>query len=99
MISVIIELIKTGLGFFQKKQDEKVSTAQIESKKSFDVNETNREEIHRGFNWRNALGYVCVVILAYSYIIVPLLDYLGIVVFQLPLADIIKIIILLLTGN
>lgn len=92
MISVILELIKSGIGFFQKKSE---GTKQIAN----DVNETNREEIKQGYSWRNALGYVCVVILAYSYVIVPLLDYFGIVVFQLPLGAIIRIIVLLLSGS
>lgn len=92
MINLILEVIKAGVGFFQKKSE---STKQIAN----DVNETNREEIKQGYSWRNALGYVCVAILAYSYVIVPLLDYFGIIVFQLPLGDIIRIIVLLLSGS
>lgn len=64
-----------------------------------EVNETNREEIKKGLTWRNALGYICVVILAYSYIIIPIADYFGIALIQMPLGDIIRVIILLIGGG
>lgn len=61
--------------------------------------QTNREEIKAGKGWRSFLGYACTIILTYNYIIVLLLDYFGIVVFSFPLFDIIRILILLLSGN
>lgn len=64
-----------------------------------ETNETNREEIKNGLTWRNALGYICVAILAYSYILIPIADYFGIALIQMPLGDIIRIIILLTSGG
>lgn len=96
MIGTIIELIKTGFSFFQKKQEKEEN---VELEKNKEANETNREEIKKGLTWRNALGYVCVAILAYSYIIIPIADYFGIALIQMPLGDIIRIIIMLITGS
>ncbi|HCA9839057.1 hypothetical protein [Klebsiella pneumoniae] len=96
MISAIIELVKTGFSFFQKKQEKEVN---VELEKNKEANETNREEIKKGFSWRNALGYVCVFVIAYSYILIPIADYFGIALIQMPLSDIIRIIILLISGS
>ncbi|MBH2759335.1 MULTISPECIES: hypothetical protein [Serratia] len=96
MIGMIIELIKSGIGLFQKKQS---SDASIAETKTEQVNETNREEIRKGgLGWRTILGYVCSFIILYGYVIVPILDYFGIVVFQMPMSDIFKVLLLLL-GN
>lgn len=92
MISVIIELIKSGLSFFQKKQEKDVVTTQ-------ENNETNREEIKKGFSGRNFLFYVLGTIIAWNYILVPLLDYLGIVLFSLPLGEIFTLLSLMLGGG
>ncbi|HCR0901187.1 TPA: hypothetical protein OMT82_000419 [Enterobacter cloacae] len=99
MIGILIELIKSASSFFTKKQEVQQDKDELEVEKAKDNNNTNREEIRKGFGWRNFLGYVCTFILVYSYVIVPLLDYFGIVVFQLPLGDIVKIILLLVGGN
>ncbi|QMM93573.1 hypothetical protein HVW92_03995 [Citrobacter freundii] len=92
MISVIIELIKSGLSFFQKKQEKDVVTTQ-------ENNETNREEIKKGFSGRNFLFYVLGTIIAWNYILVPLLDYCGIVLFSLPLGEIFTLLSLMLGGG
>ena len=92
MISVIIELIKSGLSFFQKKQEKDVVTTQ-------ENNETNREEIKKGFSGRNFLFYVLGTIIAWNYILVPLLDYFGIVLFSLPLGEIFTLLSLMLGGG
>ena len=92
MISVIIELIKSGLSFFQKKQEKDVVTTQ-------ENNETNREEIKKGCSGRNFLFYVLGTIIAWNYILVPLLDYFGIVLFSLPLGEIFTLLSLMLGGG
>lgn len=93
---MIIELIKNSIGLFQKKQS---NDANIAETKVQETNETNREEIRKGgLGWRTILGYVCSFIILYSYVIVPILDYFGIVVFQMPMSDIFKVLLLLL-GN
>ncbi|EPK4543821.1 hypothetical protein [Serratia marcescens] len=97
MIGMIIELIKSGIGLFQKKQSSDASIAEIKTEQ---VNETNREEIRKGgFSYRTVLGYVCAFVVLYSYVIVPVLDYFGIVVFQMPIGEIFKVIALLLSGS
>lgn len=93
MIGMIIELIKSGIGLFQKKQSS-------DETKTEQVNETNREEIRKGgLSYRTVLGYVCAGIILYSYVVVPVLDYFGIVLFQMPIGEIFKVIALLLSGG
>lgn len=96
MISVLIELIKNGFSFFQKKEQNKGElTAQI----NHDQNQITLEETRQGFTWRQCLGYVLAFILAWNYIFVPVLDYFGIVIFSLPLGQIFQVLILLLGGS
>lgn len=93
MIGMIIELIKSGIGLFQKKQSS-------DETKTEQVNETNREEIRKGgLSYRTVLGYVVAFVVLYSYVIVPVLDYFGIVLFQMPIGEIFKVIALLLSGE
>lgn len=90
---MIINLIKSGIGLFQKKQSS-------DETKTEQVNETNREEIRKGgLSYRTVLGYVCAGIILYSYVVVPVLDYFGIVLFQMPIGEIFKVIALLLSGG
>ncbi|HBB6715743.1 TPA: hypothetical protein ACQVLA_004686 [Serratia marcescens] len=97
MIGMIIDLIKSGIGLFQKKQS---SDASIVETKTEQVNETNREEIRKGgLSYRTVLGYVVAFVVLYSYVIVPVLDYFGIVLFQMPIGEIFKVIALLLSGG
>ena len=98
MFSLILTLV-SKLGDYLTKMIPNKSTPELESANNEAVQETNREEIKAGKGWRSCLGYVCTFILAYNYIIVPLLDHFGIVLFSFPLSDIIRIIILLISGN
>ncbi|WP_312229009.1 hypothetical protein [Pseudescherichia sp.] len=96
MISIILDLIKTGFGFFQKKEQSKSeSTAQT----NHEQNQITLEETRQGFTWRQCLGYVLAFIIAWNYVIVPVLDYFGIVIFSLPLGQIFQVLILLLGGS
>jgi hypothetical protein len=98
MLSIIIDLIKSGISLISKNKTEVAkSKDELETEKT--AQETNREEIKAGKGWRSFLGYACTGILVYNYILVPILDYFGIVLFSFPLSDIIRIIILLLSGN
>ncbi|QLO88710.1 hypothetical protein [Enterobacter sp. RHBSTW-00975] len=100
MLSIIMDLIKSGISLFTKNKTEvEKSKDELETEKTNEAQETNREEIKAGRGWRSFLGYACTIIITYNYIIVPILDYFGIVVFSLPLSDIIRILILLLSGN
>mgnify|MGYP005947662847 CR=1 FL=1 len=100
MLSIIMDLIKSGISLFTKNKTEvEKSKDELEIEKTNEAQETNREGIKAGRGWRSFLGYACTIIITHNYIIVPLLDYFGIVVFSFPLSDIIRIIILLLSGN
>ncbi|MDQ1211450.1 hypothetical protein [Pantoea anthophila] len=98
MIGLIFNLV-SKLGDLLIKKTPNKSSEELELEQSETVNETNREEIKTGKGWRNFLGYVCAIIIAYNYIIVPILDYFGVVLFSFPLSDIIKIIVMLIGGN
>lgn len=98
MIGLIMNLISKFGNLLVNKIPSK-STQEVESDNIETANETNREEIKSGKGWRNFLGYVCAFIIAYNYIIVPILDYFGVVLFSFPLSDIIRIVILLISGN
>ncbi|HAT1568482.1 TPA: hypothetical protein ACNP34_005002 [Citrobacter freundii] len=99
MISVIIELIKSGLSFFQKKQEKEIDKTVVTTQETNETNnETNREEIKKGFSGRNFLFYVLGAIIAWNYILVPLLDVFGIVLFSLPLGEIFALLQLMVGG-
>lgn len=99
-ITAIIELIKTGFGFFVKDKAQPQKTEdELETDKMKDTGETNREEIKQGKGWRNSLGYILTLILLYNYVVVPVLAFFGIVVFTLPISDIIRLLVLLISGN
>ncbi|ECK0358854.1 hypothetical protein FQS20_22290, partial [Salmonella enterica subsp. enterica] len=76
----------------EKEVDKSVVTTQ-------ETNETNREEIKKGFSGRNFMFYVLGTILAWNYILVPLLDYFGIVLFSLPLGEIFSLLSIMLGGG
>lgn len=100
MLSIIIELIKSGISLITKNKTEvEKSKDELETEKTNEAQETNREEIKAGRSWRSFLGYACTFILVYNNILLPILDYFGVVLFSFPLSDIIRIIILLLSGN
>ncbi|ROP61619.1 hypothetical protein EDF81_0090 [Enterobacter sp. BIGb0383] len=97
MISIILDLIKTGMDFFVKKktieQDIKKTNAEGQI-------EVNKEEIEKvSFHWRNALGFVLTLIILYNWIIVPLLDAFGIVVIQVPLGQLLQVLLIMVGGS
>lgn len=96
MITAIIELIKTGFAFFQKKEQSK---SEVSAQTNHDQNQITLEETRQGFTWRQCLGYVLAFIIAWNYVILPVLDYFGIVIFSLPLGQIFQVLILLLGGS
>nr|WP_287855287.1 hypothetical protein [Klebsiella sp.] len=96
MITTILELIKTGFSFFQKKQENGIN---VNLKKIKEANETNREEIKKGLTWRNALGFAITLIILYNWIIVPVLDAFGIVVIQVPLGQLLQVLLIMVGGS
>jgi flagellar biogenesis protein FliO len=62
--------------------------------------EVNKEEIERvSFHWRNALGFVLTLIILYNWIIVPVLDAFGIVVIQVPLGQLLQVLLIMVGGS
>ncbi|EMG2255109.1 TPA: hypothetical protein ME558_003547 [Klebsiella pneumoniae] len=96
MITAIIELVKTGFSFFQKKQEKEID---VDLEKNKEANETNREEIKKGLTWRNALGFAITLIILYNWIIVPVLDAFGIVVIQVPLGQLLQVLLIMVGGS
>ncbi len=97
MISILIELVKTGMDFFLKK---KTIEKEVTQTKADGQIETNKEEIEKvTFHWRNALGFVITLIILYNWIIVPVLDAFGIVVIQVPLGQLLQVLLIMVGGN
>lgn len=94
-LGTILELVKTAVGFFTKRQESKV---ELDAKNSEQQNEITLEETRRGFTWRQALGYVLTFIVAWNYIVIPVLALFGVVLPSIPLADVWKVLIILIGG-
>lgn len=83
MLTTIMELLKMGMGFFTKT---KTIIKDVETHNEEGQIETNKMEIEKSsLHWRNLLGCTITLIIAYNWLIVPLLDFFGIVVIQVPL--------------
>ncbi|WP_210450860.1 hypothetical protein [Pantoea ananatis] len=95
-LSAIVEFIKTISGFFNKRQESK---EQSNFKNSQQQNDITLEETRKGFTWRQALGYVLTFIVFYNYVVIPILALCGIVLPTIPLADVWKVLIILIGGN
>lgn len=96
MIGLITKIIELGMGYFTRtkviEKEVKVSNAEGQI-------ETNKIEIEKTtIHWRNALGFVITAIVAYNWLIVPLLDAFGIVVIQVPLGELLTILQIMLGG-
>ncbi|EFI4642472.1 hypothetical protein ACCP41_004280 [Escherichia coli] len=97
MIGMIIDLIKTGMDFFIKK---KTVEQEVQKTNAEGQIETNKEEIEKvSFHWRNALGFVITLIILYNWIIVPVLDFFGIVVIQVPLGQLMQVLLIMVGGS
>ncbi|HAH3170971.1 TPA: hypothetical protein GGA70_15125 [Escherichia coli] len=96
MIGMIIDLIKTGLGFFQKKEQSK---QELDAQNSHEQNEITLEETRKGFTWRQGLGWVLTFIILWNYVIVPVLALCGVVLPIVPLDEIWKVLIILIGGG
>lgn len=95
-IGTIIDLIKTGFSFFQKKEQ---SRQDLDAQNSHEQNEITLEETRKGFTWRQALGYVLTFIVFYNYVGIPLLALYGVLLPAIPLDEVWKILILLIGGS
>ncbi|EFL9656572.1 hypothetical protein IGU62_001762 [Escherichia coli] len=97
MISILVELIKSGMDFFIKK---KTVEKEVQKTNAEGQIEVNKEEIEKvSFHWRNALGFVLTLIILYNWIIVPVLDAFGIVVIQVPLGQLLQVLLIMVGGS
>ncbi|HID3657377.1 TPA: hypothetical protein ACXEV6_004925 [Serratia marcescens] len=96
MIGMIIELIKSGVGLFQKKEQSK---NELEAQNSHEQNQITLEETRKGFTWRQALGYVLTFIVAWNYVILPVLLVCGVLLPPIPLDDVWRVLIVLIGGS
>jgi len=93
----LINLLFKGIDFFIKRKTIQVDEEKTNSEGQI---ETNREEIEKiTFHWRNALGFVLTLIILYNWIIVPVLDAFGVVVIQVPLGQLLQVLLILVGGN
>ncbi|UAK18533.1 hypothetical protein [Kluyvera sp. CRP] len=94
MLLSLIKLVTTAFRFF-------VKTKTIEKETSEEGQlEINKIEIQKNtLHWRNALGFVLTIIIAYNWLIVPVLDYFGIVVIQVPLGQLLQVLLIMVGGS
>ncbi|QTV81761.1 hypothetical protein KAT64_17665 [Klebsiella oxytoca] len=96
MIGVIVELLTKGVDFFLKR---KTIEQEVQKTNAEGQIETNKEEIEKvTFHWRNALGFVITLIILYNWIIVPVLDAFGIIVIQVPLGQLLQVLLIMVGG-
>ncbi|MEG6348860.1 3TM-type holin [Lelliottia amnigena] len=97
MIGVIVELLRKGVDFFLKR---KTIEQEVQKTNAEGQIETNEEEIDKvTFHWRNVLGFVISMIILYNWIIVPVLDAFGIVVIQVPLGQLMQVLLIMVGGS
>ncbi|GAK26645.1 hypothetical protein [Serratia liquefaciens] len=95
-IGAIIYLIKTGFSFFQKKEQSKQD---LDAQNSHEQNEITLEETRKGFTWRQALGYVLTFIVAWNYVIIPVLAVCGVVLPPVPFDQVFKLLYVLIGSS
>lgn len=96
MINILSSLIQLGISFFTKT---KVIETELKEKTVDGQIETNKIEIEKNtIHWRNVLGFVLTAIVAYNWLIVPVLDAFGIVVIQVPLGELLTILQIMIGG-
>ncbi|ENO3038977.1 3TM-type holin [Enterobacter ludwigii] len=97
MINIILGLLTKGINFFLKH---KTLEQEVQKTNAEGQIETNKEEIEKvSFHWRNALGFVLTLIILYNWIIVPVLDAFGIVVIQVPLGQLMQVLLIMVGGG
>lgn len=93
----LINILFKGIDFFIKRKSIQVDEEKTNSEGQI---ETYREEIEKiTFHWRNALGFVLTLIILYNWIIVPVLDAFGVVVIQVPLGQLLQVLLIMVGGN
>ncbi|MDK9424208.1 hypothetical protein HER17_12625 [Pectobacterium carotovorum] len=92
-ITAIIDLVKSGVGYFTKRQQSK---DELQAQNSHEQNQITLEETRKGFTWRQGLGWVLTFIVLWNYVMVPLLALMGVVLPVLPLDEVWKVLLVLI---
>ncbi|MBA0175096.1 MULTISPECIES: hypothetical protein [Pectobacterium] len=92
-ITTIIDLVKSGVGYFTKRQQSK---DELQAQNSHEQNQITLEETRKGFTWRQGLGWVLTFIVLWNYVMVPLLALMGVVLPVLPLDEVWKVLLVLI---
>lgn len=92
-ITAIIDLVKSGVGYFTKRQQSK---DELQAQNSHEQNQITLEETRKGFTWRQGLGWVLTFIVLWNYVMVPLLALMGVVLPLLPLDEVWKVLLVLI---
>ncbi|CQI92522.1 Uncharacterised protein [Yersinia rohdei] len=87
-LTTIIELIKTGFGFFKSSKSN--------DDNAHEQNQITLEETRNGRSWRNYMGYACVIIILWNFIMIPVLALFGVVLPIIPLEQIFRIVFAML---
>ncbi|VED51523.1 Uncharacterised protein [Raoultella terrigena] len=96
MLSIIRELIKLGVVFFQKKEHRKngLNTQDCER-----LNKITVEENQQKFTWRHGLGWVLTIVVIWNFLIIPVLAAFGVMLPPLPLDEVWKLLVILIGGT
>ncbi|MCW2478108.1 hypothetical protein [Candidatus Symbiopectobacterium sp. NZEC135] len=92
-ITTIIDLVKSGVGYFTKRQQSK---DELQAQNSHEQNQITLEETRKGFTWRQCLGYVLTFIVAWNFVFVPLLALMGVILPVVPLDDVWRVLLVLI---
>lgn len=93
----LIALLLRGMGFFLKNK--MIEKEAVQRNNEWQI-ETNKDEIEKvTFHWRNALGFVLTLIILYNWIVVPVLDAFGIVLIQVPLGQLLQVLLIMVGGS
>lgn len=96
-MGVIVELLMKGLNFFLKRKTIEQEVQKTTTKEQIEINKAEIEKVT--LHWRNALGFVITSIILYNWIIVPVLDAFGIVVIQVPLGQLLQVLLIMVGGS
>lgn len=96
MLLSLIELAKTAFSFFVKTKTIEKEVKETNAEGQLEINKIEIEK--NTLHWRNILGMVLTLIIAYNWLIVPVLDYFGIVVIQVPMGQLLTILQIMVSG-
>ncbi|MDV0678301.1 hypothetical protein VC636_25575 [Citrobacter freundii] len=96
MMTTLTTLVNIVMTFFTKT---KTVQQEVKSTNADGQIELNKIEVQKNsLHWRNIMGTVFALVIAYNWLIVPIFDALGIVLIQVPISELIPLITIMLGG-